>query len=139
MFSDNQSVVTSSTIPSSTLNKRHNALSYYHVCESIASNTIFCMHVEVCFNPSDIFTKYLGWNKFWPLIQLLLFWKSEIHVDFGNRPIAFTIKKNLKVASISQGNPPSGLRGVTQDINSSDCEHWVVVTSNKKKNTRGAG
>jgi hypothetical protein len=31
MFGDNESVITSSTIPHSSLNKRHNALSYHRV------------------------------------------------------------------------------------------------------------
>ena len=31
MFGDNKSVITSSTIPHSSLNKRHNALSYHRV------------------------------------------------------------------------------------------------------------
>jgi hypothetical protein len=41
LFGDNQSVITSSTVPTSTLNKRHNALSYkrvrkpYHLIPSI--------------------------------------------------------------------------------------------------------
>ena len=37
MFGDNQSVVTSSTIPHSGLNKWHNALSYHRVREAIAA------------------------------------------------------------------------------------------------------
>ena len=37
MFGDNQSVVTSSTIPLSILTKRHNMLSYHRVREAIAT------------------------------------------------------------------------------------------------------
>jgi hypothetical protein len=33
--------------------------------------------MEGTFSPSDLFTKILGWAKFWPLIQPLLFWKGE--------------------------------------------------------------
>jgi hypothetical protein len=33
MFGDNQAVVTNSSIPHSSLNKRHNALAYHCVCE----------------------------------------------------------------------------------------------------------
>ena len=40
VFGDNASVITSSTIPQSTLNKRHNALSYHRVRESIAAKTL---------------------------------------------------------------------------------------------------
>ena len=45
MFGDNKSVVTSSTIPQSILNKRHNMLSYHRVREAIAAkcnNTCCC-------------------------------------------------------------------------------------------------
>jgi hypothetical protein len=73
MFGDNQSVITSSTIPESSLNKRHNALSYHLVRECIAAEIIYFIHVEGKFNPSDLFTKILGWAEFWPLIQPLLF------------------------------------------------------------------
>jgi hypothetical protein len=64
MFGDNQSVITSSTIPESSLNKRHNALSYHLVRECIAAEIIYFLHVEGKFNPSDLFTKILGWAEF---------------------------------------------------------------------------
>jgi hypothetical protein len=41
MFGDIQSVITSGTIPHSSLNKRHNALAYHRVREAIASDVIF--------------------------------------------------------------------------------------------------
>ena len=77
MFGDNQSVITSSTIPESTLNKRHNALSYHLVRECVAAKIINFMHVSGKVNPSDLLTKFLSWSNFWPLIQPLLFWKGE--------------------------------------------------------------
>ena len=40
MFGDNQSVVTSSTVPSSILNKRSSALNYHLVREAIASQVL---------------------------------------------------------------------------------------------------
>jgi hypothetical protein len=69
IFGDNQSVITSSTIPESSLNKWHNVLSYHLVRECIAAEIIYFIHVEGKFNPSDLFTKILGWAKFWPLMQ----------------------------------------------------------------------
>ena len=77
LFGDNQSVITSSTIPHSNLNKRHNALSYHRVREAIAAKVLYFIHVDGKTNPSDIMTKFLGWTKFWPLIQPFLFWKGE--------------------------------------------------------------
>jgi hypothetical protein len=71
------SVITSSTIRESSLNKRHNAISYHLVRECVAAKIIYLLHIDGRLNPSDILTKALGWVKFWPLIQPLLFWKGE--------------------------------------------------------------
>jgi hypothetical protein len=106
MFGDNQSVLTSSTVPHSNLNKRHNALSYHRVCEAVAANFINFMHVEGVCNPSDIFTKFLGWNKFWPLVRPLLFWKGETLQD---STITTPLPQMMKA---SNGITPSELRGV---------------------------
>jgi hypothetical protein len=57
VFGDNASVITSSTIPLSTLNKQHNVLSYHRVCESIATKNLYLVHVDSKYNPSDILTK----------------------------------------------------------------------------------
>jgi hypothetical protein len=109
MFGDNQSVITSSTIPESTLNKRQNALSYHLVRECIAAQIIYFMHVEGRVNPSDLLTKFLSWANFWPLIQPLLFWKGDTILT--NKPLALVIK-DIK-------DPPPGLRGVSDGINPS--------------------
>ncbi len=95
------------------------------------------MHIAGHFNPSDIFTKYLGWHKFWPRIQPLLLWKGETHADYGTQLIAVTIQEIKSYDS--KDNPPSGLRGLTEYINPSDGERWVVVTNKKKKNTKDVG
>jgi hypothetical protein len=60
MFGDNQSVITSSTIPKSIFNKWHHELLYHLVCECFAAEIIYFIHVEGTFNPSDLFTKIIG-------------------------------------------------------------------------------
>ena len=77
MFGDNQSVITSSTIPHSSLNKRHNALAYHRVREAIASNVMWFFHISGKENPSDVLTKFLGFCTFWPLIKPFLFWRGD--------------------------------------------------------------
>ena len=77
MFGDNQSVITSSTIPHSSLNKRHNALSYHRVREAIASNVLWFFYVKSKDNPADVLTKFCGHAAFWPLIKPFLFWRGE--------------------------------------------------------------
>ena len=77
MFGDNQSVVTSSTLPQSTLSKRHNALAYHRVREAIAGKIIVFTHIEGKQNPADILTKFLPYATFWPFVRPLLFWRGE--------------------------------------------------------------
>ena len=81
MFGDNQSVVTSSTIPHSNLNKRHNALSYHRVREAIASGVIRFHHMMGVGNPADVLSKHCGFQQFWPTVQPLLFWRGETRED----------------------------------------------------------
>ena len=93
MFGDNKSVVTSSTIPHSTLDKRWNALSYHKVREAIAAGVITFQHIDGKSNPSDVLTKFLPWNEFWPLIQPLLFWKGETMINAtSDTPLAEVIR-----------------------------------------------
>jgi len=77
IFGDNQSVVTSSTIPHSGLNKRHNALSYHHVCEDIAAEILAFVHVDGKLNVADVLSKHCGFQQAWPPIKPLLFWMGN--------------------------------------------------------------
>jgi hypothetical protein len=55
-FGDSMSVIMSSTIPQSTLNKRQNApLSNHQICECVAAKILYQLHVEGANNPSDTF------------------------------------------------------------------------------------
>jgi hypothetical protein len=80
LFGDNQSVLTSSTLPHSKLNKRHNALSYHRVREACAAGMRF-VHVTSQQNVADILTKFLPYSKFRPLIQGLLFYAGDTTID----------------------------------------------------------
>jgi hypothetical protein len=74
MFGDNQSVITSSTIPHSRLSKRHNALSYHRVREAIAAKILNFIHIFGEKNPADILSQHCGYPQLWPHVQPLLFW-----------------------------------------------------------------
>ena len=74
MFGDNQSVITSSTLPHSKLLKRHNALSYHRVREAIAAKIINFVHIFGVDNPADVLSKHCGYPQMWLHIQPLLFW-----------------------------------------------------------------
>ena len=77
LFGDNQSVITSATIPKSILSKRHNALAYHRVRGAIAAGLMYFCKIDGKENVADIMTKFLPWAVFWPLVQPLLFWKGE--------------------------------------------------------------
>jgi len=73
LFGDNRSVITSSTLPHSTLSKRWNALSYHRVREAVAADFIRFEYVQSKDNPSDILTKQLDGYTFWTHVDTLLF------------------------------------------------------------------
>ena len=60
LFGDNKSVVTNTTLPSSTLKKKHNAIAYHKVREAIAAKIFGFCHMPGVVNVADILTKPLG-------------------------------------------------------------------------------
>ena len=77
LFGDNESVITSSTIPHSSLSKRHNALAYHRVREAIAAKVIKFYHINGKDNPADVLSKHCGHPQMWPHVQPLLFYSGE--------------------------------------------------------------
>jgi hypothetical protein len=63
VFCDSYSVVTNSTIPSSTLKKKHNSIAYHRVREAIAANIMHVAWVHTNKNLADILTKPLPGPK----------------------------------------------------------------------------
>jgi hypothetical protein len=61
MFGDNQSVITNSSIPHLSLNKRHNALSYHRVRGMIAAKILVYFWIDGKSNPADIVCKHWGY------------------------------------------------------------------------------
>lgn len=80
MFGDNNSVILSASVPSSSLHKRHNALSYHRVREAIAAKIMWLFHISGKANPADILSKHTGHQEAWPLVKPLLFWKGDTSV-----------------------------------------------------------
>lgn len=77
LLGDNESVVTSSTIPISALNKRHNALAFHLVRSNIAAGVVKFCHIPGKSNPADILSKFLPHAKLWPHVQPILFCRGD--------------------------------------------------------------
>ena len=76
LFGDNQSIVTSSTIPSSVLTKRSSALNYHRVREAIAAGVLKFHHIKGKMNPADILSKHYACGKVRHMLEPLMFWKG---------------------------------------------------------------
>ncbi len=78
MFGDNQSVITSSTLPDSVLKKRHNVLAYHRVREAIAAEILGSFYyISSEDNPADCLTKLLPHRIMWTHVKPYLFWKGD--------------------------------------------------------------
>ena len=77
MFGDNRSVVTSSTIPNSTISKRHHLASYHRVREAIAAKFISFHWKDGKSNSADILSKHWEFATVWPLLKPILFWRGD--------------------------------------------------------------
>ena len=73
LFGDNQSMITSSTIPFSSLKKKHNAIGYHRIREAIVSRIVDLLHVASKENLADILTKPLGPQQYIKVMTLLQF------------------------------------------------------------------
>jgi hypothetical protein len=72
VFCDNKSVVTNSTVPTSTLKKKHNSIAYHRVREAVAAGTLRIAKVHTSENLADLLTKPLGGPQLKTLIQRIL-------------------------------------------------------------------
>ena len=78
MFEDNKSVVTSSTIPQSILNKRHNMLSYHRVREGISAKILEFHWCSSGQNRSDILSKHWDYTKVKDTVRELFDYQGDI-------------------------------------------------------------
>ena len=77
LFGDNESVVTSGTVPHSQLSKRWHALSYHYTREAIASGMVGFYHIPGTQNPADILSKHWGHSQVYPLLRPVLFYQGD--------------------------------------------------------------
>jgi len=70
---DNDSVVKNSTIPSSTLQKKHNSICYHFVREAVAAKCIRIAYIPSAENLADMLTKPMGATKLKAFVQRILY------------------------------------------------------------------
>ena len=70
---DNQSVVINTTVPSSVLKKKHNAIAYHRVREAVAAGILHFFYIPTDTNIADVLTKALCPGNFYGKIKGLLF------------------------------------------------------------------
>ena len=97
MFGDNRSVVTSSTIPNSTISIRHHLASYHRVREAIAAKYISFHWKDGKSNSADILNKHWEFATVWPMLKPILFWKGET---------ATQLKGSDRISSTTPGAEP---------------------------------
>jgi hypothetical protein len=73
VFCGNNSVVTNSTHPESTLHKKHNGIPYHKVRESVASGTIRIAKEDSATNIADMLTKIVSGPKLKDLCSRVLY------------------------------------------------------------------
>jgi hypothetical protein len=89
MFGDNKTVVDSLNQPHARLHKRHNALSFHHVREVIASKYVLMMHLSGKANPSDILSIHWGHQAIYPILRPILFFSGNAADLIGDNEMTF--------------------------------------------------
>ena len=78
LFRDNRSVVTSATLPHSTLTKRHNILAFHRVREAIAAKLMAFYWIQSAYNLSDMLSKHWYHPTVYAMILKLLITRGNI-------------------------------------------------------------
>jgi len=82
LVGDNMAVVTNTTLPSSSLKKKHQACNYHCVREAIAAGFIIFGFIKSCNNLADILTKPLGTSLFRNLLSDYMFRRPKYIAEF---------------------------------------------------------
>ena len=74
LFGDNLGVIQNASNPDSDIKKKHVAISYHAVRESIAANILVPHWIKGKYNVSDLLTKQIGGSEFHLLLEQM-FWQ----------------------------------------------------------------
>ena len=78
LFGDNRPVITSATLPHSTLSKCHNILAFHSVREAIAAKIMAFYWIQSAYNLSDMLSKHWDHPCVYPMILKLLIARGNI-------------------------------------------------------------
>jgi len=73
LYGDNGAVISNSSIPTSTLTKKHNAICYHRVRETVAAGTTAIGKVHTAYSLADLFTKQLSPERRYHLLQCIAY------------------------------------------------------------------
>jgi hypothetical protein len=74
---DNQSVVANTTLPSSTIKKKHNSIAYHRMREAVAAGIIKVGYIRSATNLADILTKPVGPADYWNHLSEVLYGRER--------------------------------------------------------------
>jgi hypothetical protein len=77
MFCDNQGVVKNTSIPESTLTKKHNAINYHIIRESAAMDIIQVGKEDTKTNLANLLTKILNQPRREKLLELIMYLEDQ--------------------------------------------------------------
>jgi hypothetical protein len=77
VFGDNKTIIDASLTPHAKLHKRHNALSFHHVREAVASKYVTIFHLPGEYNPANILSKQWAYALVWRTMNALLFARGD--------------------------------------------------------------
>ena len=90
-------MVTSATLPHSTLAKKHNILAFHRVREAIAAKLIAFYWIESAYNLSDMLSKHWDHPTVYPMILKLLITRGNITTLIPKEATQEKEKENLKL------------------------------------------
>jgi hypothetical protein len=123
MLGDNKAVLQNTTVPSSMLKKKYNAIAYHRVQESIAGGILRSFHIPSTKNLADILTRPLSRQLFHQITNAILF---SHHPHTTHIPITFASTSASILGMCTSYDSDHGLEMYDSDF---DEDHAISATS----------